>query len=906
MSYTNTNLGSNTKNIGENNTAIGAGVLSDNGNTGSANNTGLGAWALLNNTSGENNTALGTNSLLNNTSGNNNVGVGVATLLNIDTTSYNTAVGANALENNISGNYNTALGAVAGYNDYFGSSNTYLGVNAGQNKNDLSTYSYSTAIGYSAEFLTNYPSTDQIVIGYTGQNVIVPGNFYVLGESNVGSSGSGSRGPQGSTGYTGPQGSTGYTGPQGTPGTSSGTGAQGPQGSTGYTGPQGIAGSASGTGAQGPQGKTGYTGPQGIAGSASGTGAQGPQGKTGYTGPQGPQGSTSSGGGSTGFLDIFADFGQDIINFNYSNFSNTANITQYNSTTTSYPYFKFISNSASGKYQVVTLGNSNGLLANNGIFTSNNYGITGTKVGLFTSGISCVFNGCSISTSGQYQLVVGDNRNQGSVFLSTDFGSTFSTVSYFSSITQNNSSCVISSSAQYQLITVDSSSTAGAYLSSNFGSNWSIISTSSIPASTVYSTCSMSASGQYQLIGNSTTTLYTSSNYGSTWTSTTLSGNILSSSISSSGQYQLVGTSSNLYLSNNYGSSFTSINSGNYVSVSISGSGEYLGVIQKNTSYYNVYLSSDYGKSFTQNNLSSSVTTTSNQTNTFGLSISNFGQTISVIFGIHDTSDTLNNAANYVYQWNQSTSYSNLGNFVDISNNIPGSTNTVFGSGALVGYLGKTGSYNSAFGYKADVSGNNTTYIHSTAIGAESKITASNQVVLGTSDDTVYIPGNLNVIGTIGTQLKYTILDSIYPVGSIYMNYYSKSTPNDLLGWPTTSGYTSTWVQVKQYTLAGYDASNNYFSTLGGNGGYAQIQSHRHQWLEWVDYNSNAIDTGGDGNNTNKLYDANDRSSPSYIPDDSVIDRNCYTSTLVEDYSDASGNSNYPPYLIVTMWKRTA
>jgi Collagen triple helix repeat (20 copies) len=236
----NTNLGSYTTSNGLNNTAIGAGVLT-NSYSSTNNNTGLGAWALANTITGKNNVALGTNSLLNNQSGSNNVGVGSATLLSVTTTSENTAVGANALEYN-NGTKNTALGSAAGFYDTEGSNNTYLGAKSGPAEDDNRTYSNSTLIGYNANFIAGpqFPTTNQIVLGYAAQNVIIPGNLYVLGDSTYGA-----QGAQGAPGIPGPQGSTGYTGY---------TGYTGPQGSTGSTGPQGY------TGSTGPQGTFGLTG----------------------------------------------------------------------------------------------------------------------------------------------------------------------------------------------------------------------------------------------------------------------------------------------------------------------------------------------------------------------------------------------------------------------------------------------------------------------------------------------------------------------------------------------------------------------------------------------------------------------------------------------------------------------
>jgi hypothetical protein len=74
-----------------------------------------------------------------------------------------------------------------------------------------------------------------------------------------------------------------------------------------------------------------------------------------------------------------------------------------------------------------------------------------------------------------------------------------------------------------------------------------------------------------------------------------------------------------------------------------------------------------------------------------------------------------------------------------------GTANTAFGY--LAGGSNTTGTYNTFIGYGADTSG--TSFSNSTAIGANAKITASNQLALGTSTETVYIPGKLSVIGDL-------------------------------------------------------------------------------------------------------------------------------------------------------------
>jgi hypothetical protein len=82
--------------------------------------------------------------------------------------------------------------------------------------------------------------------------------------------------------------------------------------------------------------------------------------------------------------------------------------------------------------------------------------------------------------------------------------------------------------------------------------------------------------------------------------------------------------------------------------------------------------------------------------------------------------------------------------------NTTASNNTAFGYGA--GSTNTTGANNTYLGSGANASANN--YSNSTAIGYNSSITASNQIVLGTASEKVFISGNVG-IGT--TAPAYTL-----------------------------------------------------------------------------------------------------------------------------------------------------
>ena len=100
------------------------------------------------------------------------------------------------------------------------------------------------------------------------------------------------------------------------------------------------------------------------------------------------------------------------------------------------------------------------------------------------------------------------------------------------------------------------------YLSSNYGQTWT--SYSSFPSTSgSYACIAISANGQYQTTANyNTGYIFTSSDYGKTWTQYTQAGPFawFQVSMSSNGQYQTASTNStSVYISSNYGKTWTLI-----------------------------------------------------------------------------------------------------------------------------------------------------------------------------------------------------------------------------------------------------------------------------------------------------------------------------------------------------------
>ena len=92
-----------------------------------------------------------------------------------------------------------------------------------------------------------------------------------------------------------------------------------------------------------------------------------------------------------------------------------------------------------------------------------------------------------------------------------------------------------------------------------------------------------------------------------------------------------------------------------------------------------------------------------------------------------------------------------------LDENTGGSFNVGIGDGA--GRNNKTGNNNTFLGYNTDISGN-VVYNNSTAIGTGAIIDASNQIVIGTSSETVKIPGGLTVTGGINATTATIATDN--------------------------------------------------------------------------------------------------------------------------------------------------
>jgi hypothetical protein len=184
------------------------------------------------------------------------------------------------------------------------------------------------------------------------------------------------------------------------------------------------------------------------------------------------------------------------------------------------------------------------------VYVSSDYGASFT---LINTGIPIAGDmiGICCSSDGMYVAIATNYR---SLWLASDYGITWSNVG--ASIGDKGwTDITMSSTGQYICASVNG---GAVYLTSNYGVSWTNVGSSF--TSKAWSTITMSSTGQYICVAAWNNPIYLSSNYGSTWTnigSVVGAKNWGSVSISSTGQYiiasTVIDTVNHIYVNNNYG-----------------------------------------------------------------------------------------------------------------------------------------------------------------------------------------------------------------------------------------------------------------------------------------------------------------------------------------------------------------
>ena len=148
----------------------------------------------------------------------------------------------------------------------------------------------------------------------------------------------------------------------------------------------------------------------------------------------------------------------------------------------------------------------------------------------------------------------------------------------------------------------------------------------------------------------------------------------------------------------------------------------------------------------------------------------------------------------------------------------------------------------------------------------------------------------LKISSDLQNVIKKVVLDTYYPVGSLYFTVGSED-PNTTIG--------GTWVRFGNgKTLVGVDTSQNEFNSVEKTGGSKYLQKHYHD-IRFAGSNGNGVTISNVGTGVDVLNipnwewtknEQNDKNSGS----------NLYTN------KEGTGNSgNLQPYITVYMWKRT-
>lgn len=186
----------------------------------------------------------------------------------------------------------------------------------------------------------------------------------------------------------------------------------------------------------------------------------------------------------------------------------------------------------------------------------------------------------AMSSNGNFQLAA---VSPGFLYTSFDSGNNWTQ----RATSQNYQEVAVSGSGQYQIATI---SNATPILSTDYGQSWS-----AAPGSPQGETCAISSNAQYIITGKGTS-LYISSDYGVSFTTLTFSvntPNFNQVAISATGQFIAAATSKGIYYSSDSGANFIStLTSSNWSKIAMSANGVILTAVDVGNSLLNISINS--------------------------------------------------------------------------------------------------------------------------------------------------------------------------------------------------------------------------------------------------------------------------------------------------------------------------